>query len=225
MQIKPVAVIHTDFPTKFGVPRQSGITENDATVVFLPKYRNADAVRGLENFSHIWLIWQFSCNEAQEKFIPTVRPPRLGGNEKVGVFASRSPFRPNPLGLSCLKLKGVELHPTLGPLLHVSGADLVDNTPIYDIKPYIPYTDSRADAFGGFAEGVKDYRLDVELAEDLAAVFPKEKLDSLLEILAQDPRPSYHEDESRIYGFPFAGFEIKFRVSGQKLTVTEIFKI
>jgi len=225
MTIKPIAVIHTDFPTKFGVPRQSGLTESQATVVFMPTYRNADAVRGLEDFSHIWLIWQFSCNEAQEKFMPTVRPPRLGGNEKVGVFASRSPFRPNPLGLSCVRLNKIELHPTLGPLLHVSGADLVDNTPIYDIKPYIPYTDSRPDAFGGFAENVKGYRLEVDIPQSLLGNFPPEKVDSLKGILSQDPRPSYHENEDRIYGFPFAGHEIKFRVSGENLTVTEISKI
>ncbi len=225
MNIKPIATIHTDFPTKFGVPRQSGLVSTQASIVFLPEYRNADALRGLEDFSHLWLIWQFSCNDATDTFCPTVRPPRLGGNKKVGVFATRSPFRPNPLGLSCVKIEGIDLQGNHGPVIRVSGADLVDGTPIYDIKPYIPLTDQRPDAVGGFSEKVKDHSLDVHLPEQFAALFPAHKLDALREILAQDPRPSYHDDPQRVYGFPFAGYEIKFTVDGNCLTVTGIEKI
>ena len=225
MTIRPIAKIKTDFPTKFGVPRQSGLIETEATIIFLPEYRNPDALRGIEEFSHLWLIWQFSCNEEAAEFIPTVRPPRLGGNKKKGVFATRSPFRPNPLGLSCVRLLGVEHHPSLGDILHVSGADLVDNTPIYDIKPYLPIADSKADAKGGFSDEVKEYRLNVQIEPTADAYFPPEKLEELTEILASDPRPSYHTDPERTYGFPYAGYEIKFKVDGDILIVTEISKI
>ncbi|MBQ5810144.1 MAG: tRNA (N6-threonylcarbamoyladenosine(37)-N6)-methyltransferase TrmO [Clostridia bacterium] len=221
----PIAHIRTDFPTKFGVPRQSGIVQTEAKIVFLPEYRNPDALRGLEDFSHLWLIWHFSCNDTSEKFCPTVRPPRLGGNKKVGVFATRSPFRPNPLGLSCVEIKKIEHSTEQGPVIHVVGADLVDSTPIYDIKPYIPYTDSRPDALGGFSEDVRHYRLEVNIDEKTLNIFPEEKREALLEILAGDPRPSYHTDPERIYGFPFAGHEIKFTVADGLLSVKEIIKI
>lgn len=221
--MKIIARIESDFPTKFGIPRQSGLSGLTSRIVFLPEYRNPDAVRGLEDYSHIWLIWQFS-ESVREEWSPTVRPPRLGGNKRVGVFATRSPFRPNEIGLSSVKLEKVELHPKLGPVLYVSGADMMDGTPIYDIKPYLPFTDSHPDAVGGFTEETKGYRLEVSAAEELLGKIPAGKRSDLLEVLAGDPRPSYHEDETRIYGFSFAGFEIKFRVEENILTVTDIQK-
>ena len=224
MNIEPIAKIVTDFDTKFGIPRQSGLVKNlSGTVIFEKKYRNPDAIRGIEGFSHLWLIWGFSENMDKE-YSPTVRPPRLGGNERIGVFATRSPFRPNHLGLSSVKLERVEFTEKHGYVLHVSGADMVNGTPIYDIKPYLSFTDCIPEAKGGFADSVKDYALDVVIEAKLPDSFPTEKTDTLTGILAEDPRPSYIEDENRIYGFPFAGFEIKFKVKGKTLTVISVEK-
>ena len=224
MNIEPIAKIVTDFDSKFGIPRQSGLVKNlSGTVIFEKKYRNPDAIRGIEGFSHLWLIWGFSENMDKE-YSPTVRPPRLGGNERMGVFATRSPFRPNHLGLSSVKLERVEFTEKHGYVLHVSGADMVNGTPIYDIKPYLSFTDCIPEAKGGFADSVKDYALDVVIEAKLPDSFPTEKTDTLTGILAEDPRPSYIEDENRIYGFPFAGFEIKFKVKGKTLTVISVEK-
>ena len=221
--MKVIARIRSDFPTKFGIPRQSGLVEAlRATVVFEPEYRNADALRGIEGFSHLWLIWQFSA-AVREEFSPTVRPPRLGGNERMGVFATRSPFRQNPIGLSCVKLEGVELTAQLGPVLHVSGADLMDGTPIYDIKPYTPYADCHPEAVGGFAAEAPQ-PLRVEADEELLARVPTHKREGLLGVLAHDPRPRYQKDAGRIYGMAFAEFEVRFRVEEDTLTVVDIAK-
>ncbi|MEA1961921.1 MAG: tRNA (N6-threonylcarbamoyladenosine(37)-N6)-methyltransferase TrmO [Bacillota bacterium] len=220
--MKIIARIRTDFPTKFGIPRQSGLIDAlKAVIVFEPEYRNPDAVRGLEEFSHIWLIWEFS-EAVRDKWSPTVRPPRLGGNSRMGVFATRSPFRPNALGLSSVKLDGIELHPDLGPVLHVSGADLMDNTSIYDIKPYLPYTDSHPEAVEGFADPLKDYALEVEFTEQWLSLIPDELQEALIGVLAHDPRPSYQNDPLRIYGLDFAGFDIRFTVRGTLLSVCEV---
>lgn len=220
--MKVIARISSDFSTKFGVPRQSGLVEElRSRVIFEPEYRNADAVRGLEDFSHIWLIWQFS-KAVREDWSPTVRPPRLGGNKRIGVFATRSPFRPNALGLSSVRLERVELHPELGPVLHVSGADMMDGTPIYDIKPYIAYADSHGDAAGGFVDTVERRSLTVECGEELLARVPEDKRKALLGVLAQDPRPSYQEDAQRVYGMAFAGLEVRFTVDGECLKVREV---
>lgn len=224
MNIEPIAKIVTDFDSKFGIPRQSGIVKNLlGTVIFEKKYRNPDAIRGIEGFSHLWLIWGFSENVDKE-YSPTVRPPKLGGNERMGVFATRSPFRPNHLGLSSVKLEKVEFTEKYGYVLQVSGADMVNGTPIYDIKPYLAFADCIPDATCGFADEIKDYSLDVVLDTELLKDFPSEKLDTLTGILAEDPRPSYIEDENRIYGFSFAGFEIKFNVKGKVLTVISVEK-
>lgn len=220
--LKTVAHICSHFPTKFGIPRQSGLVEElVSTVVFTPKYRNPDALRGLEAFSHIWLIWGFSQVE-QKDYSPTVRPPRLGGNARMGVFATRSPFRPNPLGLSCVRLREVQLHTPNGPLLHLLGADLMDGTPIYDIKPYLPYTDSRPDATGGFAHNAPAPTLQVQADEQLLAPLPLQNRQALLAVLAQDPRPPYQNDPQRVYGMAFGGFEVKFSVDEDVLTVHSI---
>lgn len=220
--LRIIARIHTDFPAKFGIPRQSGIVDAlKAVIVFEPQYRNPDALRGLEGFSHIWLIWGF-FNTIRDTWAPMVKPPRLGGNTRMGVFATRSPFRPNALGLSSVKLSSIELHSELGPILHITGADLMDNTPIYDIKPYLPFTDSHPEAAGGFADPLKDYALEVEFPEHLLSLIPAEHHEALLGVLAHDPRPSYHTDPERIYGFGFAGFNIRFTVHGNLLTVYEI---
>ena len=224
MNIEPIAKIVTDFDSKFGIPRQSGLVKNlSGTVIFEKKYRNPDAIRGIEGFSHLWLIWGFSENMDKE-YSPTVRPPRLGGNERMGVFATRSPFRPNHLGLSSVKLEKVEFTEKYGYVLQVSGADMVNGTPIYDIKPYLAFTDCIPEAKGGFADSVKDYALDVVIEAKLPNSFPTEKTDTLTGILAEDPRPSYIEDENRIYGLSFAGFEIKFNVKGKVLTVISVEK-
>ena len=221
---KIIARIHTDFPTKFGIPRQSGLVSAlKSVIVFEPEYRNPEALRGLDGFSHIWLIWGFSEAERGE-WSPTVRPPRLGGNKRMGVFATRSPFRPNALGLSSVKLDKIEIRPDFGTVLHVSGADLMDNTPIYDIKPYLPYTDSHPDAVGGFADPVKANALEVNFPERWLNLIPENKREALLEVLANDPRPSYQNDPERIYGFEFAGFEIKFSVKENVLKVCQIEK-
>lgn len=220
--MKIIARIHTDFPTKFGVPRQSGINNAlKATIVFEPEYRNPDSLRGLEEFSHIWLIWEFS-EAIRDTWFPTVRPPRLGGSTRVGVFATRSPFRPNPIGLSNVILESVELHTEVGPVLHVLGADLMDQTPIYDIKPYLPYTDCHPDATRGFVDRIEDSQLEVDFPEQLLNLIPDELHEALLCVLANDPRPSYHKDSDRIYGFEFGGFEIKFKVCDNRLTVCQV---
>lgn len=220
--IRPVARIRSDFGGKFGVPRQSGVVpELMADIVFEPEFRRPEALRGIEGFSHLWLIWEFSEN-AGRPWSPTVRPPRLGGNVRLGVFATRSPLRPNPLGLSCVKLEAVELRGPDGPLLRVSGADLMDGTPIFDIKPYVPYADSHPEAAGGFAAEGWERRLEVEIPPALAARLPAEKLPALAGVLAQDPRPAYQDDPGRVYGMSFAGFEIKFTVSGGVLTVVAV---
>ena len=220
--IRAVARIRSDFPTKFGIPRQSGlVAELRARVIFEPACRSPEAVRGLEDFSHIWLIWQFS-QALREGWSPTVRPPRLGGNRRLGVFATRSPFRPNPLGLSAVGLEAVELHTPQGPVLHVSGADLMDGTPIYDIKPYLPYADARPEASAGFTGRVDRARLAVVCPPALLERVPPEHREALREVLAWDPRPHYQKDPRRVYGMSFAGLEIQFTVEGEILTVTDI---
>ncbi|MDY3015206.1 MAG: tRNA (N6-threonylcarbamoyladenosine(37)-N6)-methyltransferase TrmO [Evtepia sp.] len=220
MQI--IATMRSSFPSKFGIPRQSGLVEElKSTVVFEPEYRNPDALRGIEGFSHLWLIWSFS-KAVRSGWSPTVRPPRLGGNTRMGVFATRSPFRPNPIGLSSVKLDRVELHPELGPLLHVSGADLLDGTPIFDIKPYLPYTDAHPNAASGFTAGYQGYHLTVEFPPALLEQVPPEDREALLGVLAQDPRPSYQEDPDRIYGMAFGQLDVKFRVAEGRLTVVAV---
>ena len=220
--IEPIATIRSDFHSKFGIPRQSGLVEElRSTIIFEPDYRNPDALRGIEDFTHLWLIWQFSENVRQE-WSPTVRPPRLGGNTRLGVFATRSPFRPNNLGLSCVRLVGVEHTKEHGTVLHVAGADLMDGTPIFDIKPYIPYSDCKPDATGGFTDTTKREALHVDIPTALLEQLPKDKQAAVVGVLAQDPRPSYQSDPDRIYGLPFAGFDIRFQVNGKTLTVTEI---
>lgn len=220
--MKTIARIHTDFPTKFGIPRQSGIIASlQATIVFEPEYRNPDAVRGLEDFSHIWLLWQFS-EAVRDNWSPTVRPPRLGGNVRKGVFATRSPFRPNPIGLSSVKLEKVEIDPKFGPILHVSGADLMDGTPIYDIKPYIAYTDSHPEAVSGFATTPAEFLLEVNFPESLLQKVPESQRKSLTDVLAHDPRPQYQDDPDRVYGMAFGGMEVKFKVEERLLTIVEV---
>lgn len=223
-RVHVIARIHTDFPTKFGIPRQSGLVDElKAEIVFEPEYRNPDALRGIEEFSHIWLIWEFS-EAVRETWSPTVRPPRLGGNKRVGVFATRSPFRPNAIGLSSVRLDSVELHTERGPVLHVSGADLMDGTPIYDIKPYLPFADSHPEATGSFTDRTKEYGLQVEIPEPIEQMVEKNKRSALRAVLAHDPRPSYQNDPERIYGMEFAGYEVRFRVCEETLYVTEIEK-
>ena len=217
-----IARIHSDFPTKFGIPRQSGLVEElKATIVFEPEYRNPDALRGLEGFSHLWLIWQFS-QAVRKDWSPTVRPPRLGGNTRMGVFATRSPFRPNPIGLSCVGLEGVELHTPQGPVIHVTGADLMDGSPIYDIKPYIPYADCHPDAAEGFTGQTRAHHLEVSCPEALWQTVPEADRAALQGVLASDPRPSYQHDPQRVYGMEFAGLEVHFTVDGDQLTVRDI---
>jgi len=221
--LKPIAHIHTDFPAKFGIPRQSGLVSSlSGVIVFTPEFRNPEALRGLEAYSHLWLIWQFS-QAVRSGFSPTVRPPRLGGNRRMGVFATRSPFRPNPIGLSSVALEKIELQSPNGPLVYVLGADLMDNTPIYDIKPYLPFTDSHPNARAGFAEKTQAHALSVVFPEELLLKVPETKRCALTEILRQDPRPSYQTDPHRVYGFCFAGLEIKFTVCGDVLTVRDVF--
>lgn len=224
--MKPIAYIETQFPAKFGIPRQSGlVSELKGTIVFEPEYRNPDAFDGLEEFSYIWLIWEFS-EAKREKWSATVRPPRLGGNEHKGVFATRSPFRPNPIGLSSVRLDRVELHTERGPILHVFGADLMDHTPIYDIKPYIPYADAHPEARGGFSNRFVDYKLTVVIPEACMAKIPEASQKSLRGVLEQDPRPSYQKkDPERIYGFEFDHMEIKFRVQDETLTVVDVIRL
>lgn len=220
--MKPIAHIHTDFPTKFGIPRQSGIVnELKASIIFEEEYRQRETFRGLEKFSHIWLIWEFSENK-EKKWSPTVRPPKLGGNTRMGVFATRSPFRPNPIGLSCVRLEHIEYNKKKGPILYVSGADLMDNTPIYDIKPYLAYVDSKPEATGGFTEEIVHKEYDVIFENECKGLLPLEKEVALVEILKQNPRPSYQDDTDRVYGMEFAGWEIGFAISEDKIYIKRI---
>ena len=220
--MKTIAHIYNDYETKFGIPRQSGlVTAAVSRIVFAPEYRNPDALRGLEDYSHLWLIWEFS-EARRDSWSPTVRPPRLGGNTRMGVFATRSPFRPNPVGLSCVKIERIEPQTKDGPVIFVSGADLMNGTPIYDIKPYLPYADCRPEASGGFAEAVRRKRLAVDCPPELLAQIPEPHRAAVLEILAQDPRPSYQHDPERIYGMAYAGMDVRFSVDGERLTVREI---
>lgn len=225
VSFRVIAHIESDFAEKFGIPRQSGIVEElTARIVFEPTYRNPDALRGITDFSHLWLLWEFS-EARREQWSPTVRPPRLGGNTRMGVFATRSPFRPSPIGLSCVRLLGLEHDPHRGSVLLVGGADLLNGTPILDIKPYLPYTDCRPEATDGFAGPLQQYRLTVNLPAALAARLPEDKRAALVALLENDPRPSYQDDPRRVYGFSFAGFEIRFTVEGGHLTVTDILRI
>ena len=220
-EMKVIARIRSDFPEKFGIPRQSGLVpELRAKIVFEPEFRNADALRGIEGFSHLWLIWQFSA-AVRETWSPTVRPPRLGGNERVGVFATRSPFRPNAVGLSCVKLEGVAHEEGSGDVLIVSGADLMDGTPIYDVKPYLPYADAHPEARGGFAPSPKE-TVAVDCLPELLAALPEGQREALLGVLAQDPRPQYQHDPERVYGMSFGGWDVKFRVCGERLEVLSL---
>ena len=220
--MKPIAYIRSDFPAKFGIPRQAGlVAELEAQVVFEPEFRNPEALRGIDGFSHLWLIWEFSQNR-REGWSPTVRPPRLGGNVRMGVFATRSPFRPNPIGLSCVQLDRVEWDGPQGPVLRVLGADLMDGTPIYDIKPYVPYADCRPEATQGFAPPDTNRRLEVEIPEELLNRVPETHRAALQGVLAQDPRPAYQRDPERIYGFGFAGLEVRFSVQDGVLRVEEV---
>lgn len=219
-----IAHVRNGFSAKFGVPRQSGLADAvQSLVVFEPKYRVAEALRGLDGYSHIWLLWDFhQARRPEGEWSPTVRPPRLGGNQRLGVFATRSPYRPNPVGLSCVRLERVELDAALGPVIHVRGADLMDGTPIYDIKPYLPYADCRPNAVGGFAAEKPEGKLRVEIPEAMCAAVSGELLSALRGVLAQDPRPAYQKDPQRVYGLSFAGMDVRFRVDGDVLTVCAI---
>lgn len=220
-EMKVIGRIRSDFQEKFGIPRQSGLVQAlRAELVFAPEYRNPDALRGIEGFSHLWLIWQFS-KAVREDWSPTVRPPRLGGNARLGVFATRSPFRPNPIGLSCVKLLGLREDPELGTVLQIAGADLLDGTPVYDVKPYLPYADCVPEAVGGFAPAAPEKLLRVELPDPVRALLPPQKLEALTGVLALDPRPSYHDDPERVYGMRFGGYEIHFRVRDGLLSVLD----
>ena len=223
MEITPIAHIYTEFPEKFGIPRQSGLAGHlQARIVFEPEYRNPDSLRGLDGFSHLWLIWEFSANR-KAGWQPTVRPPRLGGNEHMGVFATRSPLRPNPLGLSCVKLEHIDYDDKEGPVIYVNGADLMDGTPIYDIKPYIRYADCRPDAVCGYVDRLDEGRLDVVIPDSLAAkVNDLSVVEALKEVLSLDPRPSYHDDPERRYGMSFSGMNVSFYVKDRVLTVVGI---
>jgi tRNA-Thr(GGU) m(6)t(6)A37 methyltransferase TsaA len=224
VNIQVIARMRSDFPTKFGIPRQSGLVkELRSTIVFEPEFRNADALRGIEGYSHLWLIWQFS-EAVRTEWSPTVRPPRLGGNVRMGVFATRSPFRPNSLGLSSVRLLGMEQTEDEGMVIHVAGADLMDGTPIFDIKPYIPYGDCHPDATGGFTDTVGEFLLNVDFPEELLQKLPEEKRSAAIGVLSHDPRPSYQRKPDRIYGLTFAGFDIRFTVTDDQLTVVEVTK-
>ena len=223
--MKPIAHIRSDFSSKFGIPRQSGlVTELKGEIIFEPEYRNPEALRGLDHFSHIWLIWEFSASK-RDKWSPTVRPPRLGGNIRMGVFATRSPFRPNPIGLSSVRLEKIEWQTDAGPVLHVTGADLMDGTPILDIKPYIAYSDCHMDATGGFTNNVANSRLEVMIPSEWLQMISPSKQQALREVLANDPRPPYQDDSNRIYGLAFAGLNVRFTVSDNVLTVVEVVEL
>ena len=219
MEIQPIAFFHSPMKSKFGIPRQSGlVSELTGRIVFEPEYRQMEAVRGLEDFDYLWLIWEFSGNSEAKKSL-TVRPPRLGGNRRMGVFATRSPFRPNNLGLSCVRIDRIEEDPTLGPVIFVKGADLMDGTPIYDIKPYVTYADSHPEARSGFVDEKEWHELEVVIPEDIRAQFTTEELEALRKVLALDPRPRYQDDPERVYGMPFGAHDIRFKVVGRLLTV------
>ena len=224
MEIKPIAFIKTEFPEKFGIPRPSGLAKDlRGRRIFEPQFRNPDALRGLEGFSHIWLIWEFSANRTTREWQPTVRPPRLGGNTHLGVFATRSPFRPNPLGLSCVEIDRIDLFTDEGPVITVKGADLMDGTPIYDIKPYIRYADSRQQALCGYVDSLEERSLKVVFPSELSSrIEDTSVIPSLVETLRLDPRPSYHDDPERVYGLSFARLNVKFRVNGEVLTVVDV---
>ncbi len=225
VNIQVIARMHSDFATKFGIPRQSGLVEElRSTIVFEPEYRNPDALRGIEDFSHLWIIWQFS-EAVRQGWSPTVRPPRLGGNTRVGVFATRSPFRPNNLGLSSVKLLGVEHTEKYGTVLHVGGADLMDGTPIFDIKPYIPYGDCHPEAAGGFTDTAGAFLLEVDFPPALLEKLPLDKREAAAKVLSHDPRPSYQRKPGRVYGLTFAGFDIRFTVEENRLTVIEVTRV
>ncbi len=222
--VRPIARMKSDFPTKFGIPRQSGlVTQLRSTIVFEPEYRNEDALRGIEGFSHLWLIWQFS-QAVRDGWSPTVRPPRLGGNARLGVFATRSPFRPNNLGLSCVRLAFLEKTQEFGTVIHVAGADLMDGTPILDIKPYIPYADCQIQASGGFTDSAGDFLLQVDFPAPLLEKLPPDKREAAAAVLSHDPRPSYQRKPGRIYSLPFAGFDIRFTIENDILTVCDVIK-
>ena len=225
IKIQPIAKMHSDFPTKFGIPRQSNLVDAlESVIVFEPEFRNPDALRGIEGFSHLWIIWQFS-EAVRQEWSPTVRPPRLGGNTRMGVFATRSPFRPNHLGLSCVKLIDIEHTEKEGTVLRVAGADLMDGTPIFDIKPYIPYSDSFPEAKGGFTDTAEDFLLDVAFPPQLLEILPECKRQAAIGVLSHDPRPSYQRKPDRVYGLVFAGFDIRFTVKDKTLTVCEVKKM
>ena len=222
MEIQPIAHFESPFTTKFGIPRQSGLVPDlTGRIVFAPEYRQMDAVRGIDGFDYLWLVWEFSANRDAEKSL-TVRPPRLGGNQRMGVFATRSPFRPNNLGLSCVKFDRVENDPKLGPVIYVRGADLMDGTPIYDIKPYVAYADAHPEARSGFVDEHGWQPLQVEIPEEVARLFSTVELQALREVLSQDPRPRYHDDPKRVYGMPFAGRDVRFRVTDGVLFVIHV---
>ena len=226
MELQVIAHIESDFPDKFGIPRQSGLVNSLVSrIVFEPKFHNVDAIRGIEEFSHLWLLWHFSETDRKGEWSPTVRPPRLGGNKRVGVFATRSPFRPNPIGLSSVRLERVEMEEKLGPVLYVSGADLMNGTPIFDIKPYLAYVDSHSDASDGFALNTKEGVLDVVFPEQLLLKIAEEKREALKEVLKQDPRPQYQTDEKRIYKMKFAQWEVWFRVEENILIVCDVLDV
>ena len=223
--IRPIAKMRSDFPSKFGIPRQSGLVQElQSTIVFEPEFRNPDTLRGLEGYSHLWIIWQFS-EAVRTDWSPTVRPPRLGGNTRMGVFATRSPFRPNNLGLSCVRLIGIEQTPNQGTVVHVAGADLMDGTPIFDIKPYVPYSDCHPDAAGGFTDTTGEFLLQVDFPPALLAKLPEKKREATIGVLSHDPRPSYQRDPDRVYGLPFAGYDIRFTVRGDVLQVCDVVKL
>lgn len=223
LSLQVIARVHTDFPTKFGVPRQSGLSDAQGMIVFEPKFRQPDALRGIEEYTHLWLLWGFSeVKQEPGTWKATVRPPRLGGNERVGVFACRSPYRPNPIGLSCVKMEQIVVDDERGICLLVSGVDMMEGTPIYDIKPYLPYVDAHPEAGGGFAHEKRDYKLEVKIPDEGINQIPEEKRKTLIQILSQDPRPSYQNDPKRVYGMEFAGFEVKFRVEETVLYIINI---
>ncbi len=220
--IQPIAHMRSDFPAKFGIPRQSGLVDSlRSTIVMAPDFRNPEALRGLESYSHLWLIWQFS-ESVRSDWSATVRPPRLGGNTRMGVFATRSPFRPNSLGLSCVRLLGLEVTQEAGTVIHVAGADLMDGTPIFDIKPYIPYSDAHIDACGGFTDTADDFLLNVDFPEHLLQLLPEDKRQAAIDLLSHDPRPSYQNSADRVYGMLFAGFNLRFTVNGKTAQVIEV---
>ncbi|MBQ6377519.1 MAG: tRNA (N6-threonylcarbamoyladenosine(37)-N6)-methyltransferase TrmO [Prevotella sp.] len=225
MEILPIAYFRSPLKSKFGIPRQSGlVSELTGEIILEPSYRQAEAVRGLEDFDYLWLLWEFSANKGGRDGSLTVRPPRLGGNRRMGVFATRSPFRPNPLGLSCVRLDRIEYDDRLGPVIHVKGADLMDGTPIYDIKPYVVYADAHPGARSGFVDQTAWKPLTVEIPDALAQRIPHDDVAVLKAVLAQDPRPRYHDDAGRVYGMPFLGFDIRFQVSESVLKVVDIIK-